>query len=381
MFGQAFLLFALYYLGRGLVERRRIFLLLGAGFAALSVGTWIPSAAFLAITIPLFAAFTGSRYQLPLRKLAGALAGWGVLVVGLSLVFLPFYLGSVEILQSRTLNPYQYGWSDLDRAFETIFREWPDAVVSPPLVLSLVGFLTLYCVSVRRHGSLLAPAAASMMLSSLALFFASFEIRFLSLLAIGIMAALAFLLSDLFVMLKGVTVNVAVARAARLGVVAVALFLMAFQVGASHQESKAIFNYYRVLDEDVVDGLDWLRENVPRDSVIVASGNVWGFHYGWWIEGYSKIPTFNATDALWFSFQEEKEQNDIARALLASTSRAEAATLAELYRIGYIFLDKRVLKAPSILAGTGFTPVFENAAVQILRYVSVRDGNSVSSNP
>ena len=147
-----------------------------------------------------------------------------------------------------------------------------------------------------------------------------------------------------------------------------ALLIVGFQVGLGHQRSDAIFSYYSVVDRDVLQSLDWLRENVDTNSVVVASGNRRGFHYSWWIEGYSKIPTYSATDPRSFSYREEKEQTAIAHALLSSRSTDEVAQLAEQHGIGYIFLDKTEDWELSVLASAGFAPAFENLTIVVLRY-------------
>ena len=137
-----------------------------------------------------------------------------------------------------------------------------------------------------------------------------------------------------------------------------------------HEQSDAVFSYYRVLDQDVLQSLDWLRENVDSNSVVVASGNQRGFHYSWWIEGYSKIPSYSATDPRSFSYKEEKEQTAVAHMLLSSAPADEVSRLARQYGLRYVFLDKRVVEPRSELLQAGFNPVFENARVLILGYAS-----------
>ena len=224
---QALLLPTLYWLGHGLVRARFRYLLLAAASAGLSVWTWMPSALFLAIATPLFSAFVVVREGLPIRDAAVGFGMWSVLAAGLSLAVLPFYSGALEIVSSRAWNPHGYGWSDLATAFRTVFREWPESVVSGPVVISIVSVLTLYCLF-RGRRSLLASAAPALMVSSLLIFSATFEVRVLSLLAVGIVGAVAFLFTDLFAWVGKSQVRPFTILVGRGAVLAVALSLIAF---------------------------------------------------------------------------------------------------------------------------------------------------------
>ena len=294
------------------------------------------------------------------------------MVAGLSLVFLPSYIDTFRLQEGRAWNPSGYDWGTAKVAFAYLFKEWPGAVGVPLLLLPLALVLTMYCVWTRARGSLLAPASASMMLASLAIFFTSFEVRSLNLFQIGMLGALALLLPHLFIRVKQADLHKAIVRFVRGGVVTMAIVLVAFLVVLGHQRTVESFDWYRVLDDDVVEALDWMEQNVEPGSVTVASSTPQGYQYGWWIEGYSRRPAYSATDPRWLIFKEEKQQTAIANALLASASGAEAASIAEQHRIGYIFLDKRVVKDPSRLEGISLTTAFENQTVQVLEFTLVQ---------
>ena len=244
LISQALMLFTLFWLGQGLVNARSRYLLWAAASAGLSVWTWIPSALLLAIATPLFFALIAVQRQLPIRDAAVGFGKWSVLALALSLGGLPFYRGAFEILRTGSWNPQGYGWGNLDTAFQTVFREWPEAVVSVAIVISIVSLLTLYSVY-RGRRSLLASAAPALMVSSLLIFFATLEVRVLSLFAIGIVGAVAFLFSDLFSWLGNTPIYRPAVVVGRVALVAVALLVVLFQIGLGHQRSDAIFNYYR----------------------------------------------------------------------------------------------------------------------------------------
>ncbi|MFQ5861154.1 MAG: hypothetical protein ACE5IG_06365, partial [Dehalococcoidia bacterium] len=163
--------------------------------------------------------------------------------------------------------------------------------------------------------------------------------------------------------------------AGRVGVGAVAVLLATVVIVLGQQRSVRALDWYRVLDDDVVAGLDWLRENALPEGVVVASSTPRGHNYGWWIEGYARIPTYNAIDSQWVIFREEKRQSRVAHQLLESRSGAEIAGLAQQYGIRYVFLDKRVGVGSSELVKGGFTPVFDKPTVTILRFSSLPTGS------
>ncbi|MFQ5860789.1 MAG: hypothetical protein ACE5IG_04465, partial [Dehalococcoidia bacterium] len=126
LLSQALLLFTLYWLGKGLLENRRLFLVLGAASASLSVGTSTFGVVFLGVAVPLSLLFLVTQERLHVRKVALQVGVWGALVVGMSLVFLPFYLNTIELQEGRAWNPHGYSLATSPAAFAYVFQEWPD---------------------------------------------------------------------------------------------------------------------------------------------------------------------------------------------------------------------------------------------------------------
>ena len=365
LFSQAFLLSTLYWLGKGLYEDRLSYVFFGSISASLSIWTWMPGLMFLVVTTPLFVGLITIGGNFRLTFVLSRSVIWVVLVAIISLGALPFYSGAIEILSSRSWNPQGFSSRDITTAFAITFREWPSMLTSPLVLLPLIAGLGFYCVT-RGRGSILAVAAASLMLSSLVIFIGTSEVRTLNILALSIMGALAFVFFDVFTWMRRLPLNGDTIRIARIGIAVLALGIVALQVKNSHDQTDAIFRYYQVLNQDVVESLDWLRDNVPRNAVIVASGNEWGFHYSWWIEGYSGLPTYSATDDRSFFYEEEKEQTAVANALLFSRSSTTIAKITALHDINYVFLDKGAFNETPPFIEAGFLPVFENASILVL---------------
>lgn len=369
LLGQGLLLCTLYFLGKGLVEGRRRSLWVAAVSAALTVGTSTIAAALLAVVLPLFVIYLAVQEKLDIRSTGRYLIEWGALTLCLSLLFLPEYYDYFRnASENRTWNLHGYTLGTSGAAFAYVLRAWPGSIPDTWLPVGVAATLLLYCLWAGRPGSLLAPLAASLMAASLALFFTTFEVRVLGLLEVGLLAALAFLLWDLFVRLKHATVSKGLIWAGRVGMVGVSLALISSLMVGGIRRMPDLLSFYRVLDDDVVEALDWLGRNVQPGSVVMPSTTPQGFNYTWWIEGYSRLPAYYSADPRWQpTFKDERRQIVVSREFFTGVSSLGVAALAEEHHIRYVFIDRRVVADYSKLVEAGFVPAMENSTVVILQ--------------
>lgn len=88
-------------------------------------------------------------------------------------------------------------------------------------------------------------------------------------------------------------------------ILAFALVLMT----TAYQRTVQAVDWYFVANKDVLDGLRWIKQNTPEDSVVATSGSnrygserFVGCSWGWWIEGYAQRKSFctvNPQDLAW----------------------------------------------------------------------------------
>lgn len=367
MLTQALLVLTLYWLGKGLLDNRRLYLPLAGVSAAASIGTSVLSLTFLAVTIPMFVALLAFQARLNLKDIALRVAAFGVVAGALSLAFLPVYLRTYELREGRIWNPQGYTAGTSPEAFAYVFKELPGVAGEMKLLLPLALVTIAYILRRSSSRSLVGPGAISMMATGLLLFFTSFEVRMLSIFEWGLLAGLAFFVSDGFSQIRRLHLQGTLVLTARAGIVVAALSLVAVLVAAGHQRTVEAIDWYLVLDRDVVEGLDWLQANASPGTLVAASTSPKGHQLAWLVEGYAGLPAYNGSDPRWLILKEERRQAAVARALLASASGEQAANIAEQHNIEYIILDKRVRSNRAALAEAGFVSVFENPTLQVLR--------------
>ena len=101
-------------------------------------------------------------------------------------------------------------------------------------------------------------------------------------------------------------------------------------------------NYYRVVDNETYEGLNWLSTNTNASDVVMASA--WKpYNIGWWIEGFTEHPTIYATDLRWLVFRKERVYASIANHFFdKTTSVSEMNSIINDNHIKWIFLDKTI---------------------------------------
>jgi len=164
---------------------------------------------------------------------------------------------------------------------------------------------------------------------------------------------------------------------ARLGRRTVRFLAIAFIVAVlsgvllfGQQRAERAFNYYRVVDGQVLAALDWLQGHGAPGDLVVANEAPRGGILGWWVEGYAKLPTYLAVDTRWLSFRDERSQAEVAhRFLSADAGPEELRSLAETYQVKFLLLHRGTLGNPlTDLFRAGFEISFVNETMIVLTY-------------
>ena len=367
MLTQALLLLTLLLLGKGLLEGRRTLLWLAAVSSAVSVGTSVLSLTFLVVTVPLFVVVLMVQARLNWRHVLLRLTAFGAVTGALSMMFLPVYLSTYELREGRIWNPQGYSIRTSPEAFGYIFKELPGVAGEMKLILPLALVIAAYIARRRGDSSLIGPVAISLMATGLLLFFTSLEVRTLSIFEIGLLCGLALVIPDGFRRIGNLNLDGGFSSMARTAILAAAVALVATVVTLGHQRTAEAMEWYLVLDDDVVEALEWLKVNADPGTVVAASTSPKGHQLAWLVEGVAKLPAYNGSDPRWLILTEERRQAAVARALLAGPTGQVVANVAEQHHIEYVFLDKRVKSNRAALSEAGFITVLDNATIQVLR--------------
>jgi hypothetical protein len=146
-----------------------------------------------------------------------------------------------------------------------------------------------------------------------------------------------------------------------------AMVLLLFIAMVGHRRTIIAGGWYRVLDHQVVSGLDYIRTLDDKDGIAVASEAVRGHNFGWWIEGYAHIPTYTVT-AQYLLFQAERQQGAVAQTIISpDTPPEDVRSVAEAENIRFVFLDRETVTIPAPnLVKAGFEVTFENDRVVVM---------------
>lgn len=291
LLGMAFGTLFFAFLARWMIHGRRRDLLAGAVSFGLLAGShqisfaYFGSATLVALTI---LAFRGREARRLLRRGAKGL-GAGIAT---SLPFLPFYL-SVNEASSYLISAQSIVLTVNDVAFiiAWLFRE-SLAIWILFFLLAVLGVYRLrgrdpvaFSVGIALLGTPFLLAATVMVLH---------PVRPLYFLFLGIVLGAMLFLRD------GWKERIARAtpRPDRAdGVIVATVLVLAFAlvlVTTAHNRMVQAGNWYIVMTDEVLDGLEWLRDHTPADAAVATSGPVKygaedpvGCVWGWWVEGYA----------------------------------------------------------------------------------------------
>jgi hypothetical protein len=327
----------------------------------------------LAITLPLFwllvFGWVFSHAQGTRRAVWGRFWRLAAVTTGLALLALPVYLKYVSLLAGNPANSSGFSAPYIQYMVQYVFRE-----LAPLwLALLILGLVTPFVLPRSR----LSGSVAALIWGTLILFAFIWEVRLLQILFIGI----AFALGSLFEEAWRYPSSPNYTRL-RQGLLVGCLALVLL---AGLNQGHALFiqatNYYRVMEESIVPGTDWLASHVPHGDRIAVSPTRPDL-LGWWIQGLARRPTLVAADPRWLSFSGEREYTDIANQIFSAHTPPETITRL-LYEndIRWVFIDKN--NEPfdlSHLIGNGvLTGAFETQRVLILKVNRINAPTSSTS--
>ena len=131
-------------------------------------------------------------------------------------------------------------------------------------------------------------------------------------------------------------------------------------------------DWYRVVGERELEALDELKEAAESRDLAIASRGPNGNPIGWWIQGYTGIPTYTNIDVAFVSFPDEREQAEAA-AHIFSASPERAAALMDEIGARFLILDRR--GADVAWLGGGDPIGMEFLTDGTLRIMEVSDGS------
>jgi hypothetical protein len=395
LIGNAVVLASMYLLARGVAEERHSLMLVIFSAALASVGVGTSSFVILHVLagVPLLLVVLVWRRFASLNRVFCFFAIWSGFTAIFSLPYVPVYLTTVRLAAGRVWNPRDVTVSSSHEVFEWLFREWPGRDQAMLAWLGLASAMTVYLLTSRAGRSVLASVSTSLMISSIFLFFVTLEPRVLGIFQLGMLGGATAVFCGFWERCNGWHRSY-MRRVARATVQVVALLVAVLLVTQGHQRTLAAFAWFRVLDPSVLKALTWVEENVgPR--LIVASDGPRDARYGWWIEGLSGSRAYMAIDPRFLNFRQEREQAQIANALVRSTSPRDISDLAERHGVDYLFLDRSLHADLSRFFAGGFVPVFLNDKIAILYRIAslaadppswwpsagLRDQNALDVNP
>ena len=366
--GTVFLVFAIYFALRGISTGRRLWFLAAGVATSAAVGSNALTALEVVITgSVLLLIWTYKLWRdgadVLVRRLYGALLWWVAPAILISLLFIPAYLGYFSRAERTPANPLNltlfqiFDW--LGSAWQWEFLLW--------LSVAAVSIIFIVKATMSRR-PVLADASVALAISGLVTLLVLRELRSLHvieislLLAIGVLAAATktapwrglsreVWTTALVVIVLGITVGVATVGARR---------------------TVIAYNWYEVVNASVLSSMEWLRVNGLSGDTVVATGAPRGHNYGWWIEGYARLPTYMASDPFLFFNVEEREQVAFAQRLLfGETTPDQMRALANSEGVRFLFLDKSMLKRPIWdFVEAGFVSRYENDRIVVLEMMA-----------
>jgi len=367
LLGTSFLLFAMFFLLKGLnTGRRRWFLATGVATAA-TVGSNVLPALVLVVTAGIILLISGYKLwrwnrSVLSSRLNAVLLWWGIPAVILSLPFSNIYFAYLFTAERSPANPMGLTLSDIAGWAGSAWL-W-EFILWASILVIVAGTLIAWARVVLKQRVLLADAAVALLVSSFLGFLVLQELRFIAFIEIGLLLMTGLLLSMLGAILSRPT-----ARRSLVMLTLVFLMVVMLAVGAvGYRRFTIAYNWYKVVDTPVLAALEWLRDNGTPEVKVATTGAVRGHNYGWWIEGYAHLPAYMAGDPFLFLSAQERIQVALAqRILLLETSPKEIRALVRQNSIKFLFLDKRVLHRPlGDFYRAGFVKRFENSVIIIM---------------
>lgn len=260
------------------------------------------------------------------------IAGWwrtGLRVIAPSLLLAPLYLrmtGSVAVTVVATSR---------GTSLPTVLEYATQLYSGAPLLWRAATVLALgtpvLLWSARLHPLWL--ISASILLVDATLVLVSGQYRFIYLLPLGVVAAIALWVET--IMRTGAVSSIRVRTF--MAAAGLALVVVAAMGGLLEFPSQVRYFGPSIFPKGTVAALTWLSEHTPPRSV-VAVPPVDGFPFGWWVEGYAHRASLTGSLAAWLNFPDERRRAREAVSLFELSSADVSRTLSYASRLGVDYL-------------------------------------------
>jgi hypothetical protein len=357
--GTGFLLMTLAALSHGIEHRSNRWLLVAGILTGLTVATHAMAVVGLVIAVPVVVILAqlrvygavGGRHQQNLKPLVWWIVPGVLLTLPMVLVYSSYFLdsspapsGTPGLTYGKLFDFFDTGWR-----WESIF--WlAAATVSIGVLISRI----------KLRGAVFEIAVALSLLAIVGIL-GLLELRFLEHMEVALVLWLG--IAGSWAYSRWSSDQSGFRTLALFGVFLAVLLMLVL----GHRRTLIAGDWYRVLDHQVISGLDWLRVNGDENARVASSPALRGHNFSWWIEGYTHIQAYSATEEF-LIFEEEKRQGRQANRLLdvaVTVPEVEAIVAAE--NIQYVFLDREVVPVPPPgLLLAGFTTAYENDRVTVL---------------
>ncbi len=358
--GTGFLLLTLAALSHGIEHRNNRWLLIAGILTGITVATHAMAVVGLVIAVPVVVILAqlrvygsdGGRQQHNLKPLVWWIVPGILLALPMVLVYWSYFLdasqtpsGTPALTYGKLFDFFDTGWR-----WESIFWLAGGAVS--------VG---VFVAQIKRRGSVFEIAVALSLLAIVGIL-GLLELRFLEHMEVALVLWVG--IAGSWAYNRWSSDQSALRTLALFGAFMAVLLMLAL----GHRRTLIAGDWYRVLDHQVTSGLDWLRVNGDQNARVASSPAVRGHNFGWWIEGYTHIQAYTATEEF-LIFEEEKRQGKQAKRLLdAAITVLEVEAIVAQENIQYVFLDKEIVPVPPPgLLLAGFTTAYENDRVRVLR--------------
>lgn len=361
-----FFLFTIYWLLDGLISGQRRPLLLAAASTALVAGTHHFTLIVMAPTLLVLAVTLFAQERPDLRAFLRNARVWVLWTALFALPFLPWYIRFLALVEGNPANANKFSIHDMPTVFNYVFYDNPRLWLYM-LVIALV--LSVPPLFARTSGRI-RPAALALLAGPFLIFAVTGEVRAFQMVQAGIVLSLGLAAAAVERHISQTKLTVSLRRIERLslGLAVSTILILVTMSGHTRFENRQQV-LYRVVDDSALEALDWLREQTPPDTTVLANNSPAHISYAWWVEGYALRPTYSFIHPDFLAFAEEKEQSALAiRLLREDTPASEVEAILQETGIEYIFVDKRNGgRFESLLSKTPFYLTLENENFAIVR--------------
>lgn len=225
-----------------------------------------------------------------------------------SIPIIPFYVTILANFQSNPFGPQGFSSDNWIQTFDYIFRE-------PRLfwysLFGLAGLAIMYPTP-KPHCIQSRAIILSLGVASIGLFILLSEVRFLYFVIILTVMGAALSLYTLSKAYNSRVIQAAIHFAIIMSLYIPVSFGQPFLIQA--------MNFYRAVDDDALNVIDWVKHCLPKDTMIISTSRANGILYAWWIEGLAERPVAMASDPKWLNFKDEIANAEIANSILSQAS-------------------------------------------------------------